>query len=242
MSTAKLPIHPEVVPLLSTYYTSSSDFPSSNEGTLQAVKTWMESFSFALASGPDAVLNLLVPGVPVWRDLIALSWDLRTLIGRDKIKAFLTQHLPSAHISEVQLATFPPMPIQSSPDIGWINAFLTFKCKKGHGTIVARLIPIRSSPDAEVEWRAHGILMDLEGIEGHPPLLGEGRKQEPVFGTWEEDLLKESKFEDREPTVVVIGGSQCGLAIAARLRALGVDTLVLERHKRVGDSWRNRYG
>jgi hypothetical protein len=242
MAPAQLPIRPEVVPLLSTYHTSPSDFPPSDESTLQVAKAWTDAFSSALASGPDAVLDLLVPGVPLWRDLIVLSWDLRTLIGRDTIKSFLTQHLPNAGFSEVQLSKFPPIVMQLSPDLGWINAFLTFKSSKGNGTVVARLIPTRSSADAEVTWRAHGILMDLEGLKGHPPLLGEGRKQEPVFGTWEEDLLKESKFEDREPTVVVIGGSQCGLGIAARLRALGVDTLVLEREKRIGDSWRNRYG
>jgi len=46
---------------------------------------------------------------------------------------------------------------------------------------------------------------------------------------------------DREPAVVVIGGSQSGLGIAACLNQLGVDTLVIDRHDRVGDAWRKRY-
>ena len=41
-------------------------------------------------------------------------------------------------------------------------------------------------------------------------------------------------YEDRDPAVVVIGGSQCGLGIAASLGVLGVDTLVIDKHGRVG--------
>jgi putative flavoprotein involved in K+ transport len=39
----------------------------------------------------------------------------------------------------------------------------------------------------------------------------------------------------------VVGAGQGGLTIAARLKQLGVDTLVVERNPRVGDNWRNRY-
>ena len=43
------------------------------------------------------------------------------------------------------------------------------------------------------------------------------------------------------PTVLVVGGAQAGLSIAARLNQLGVDTLVVEKWPRIGDSWRKRY-
>jgi putative flavoprotein involved in K+ transport len=39
----------------------------------------------------------------------------------------------------------------------------------------------------------------------------------------------------------VIGGAQAGLSIAARLNQLGIDTLVVEKWPRIGDSWRKRY-
>ena len=40
---------------------------------------------------------------------------------------------------------------------------------------------------------------------------------------------------------IVVGGGQAGLSIAARLRQLGVDTLIIDRHERIGDNWRKRY-
>jgi len=38
-----------------------------------------------------------------------------------------------------------------------------------------------------------------------------------------------------------VGGGQAGLSIAARLTQLGVDTLIVDRHPRIGDNWRKRY-
>ena len=41
--------------------------------------------------------------------------------------------------------------------------------------------------------------------------------------------------------MLVIGGGQGGIALGARLRQLGVPSLVIDKHPRPGDQWRNRY-
>ena len=41
--------------------------------------------------------------------------------------------------------------------------------------------------------------------------------------------------------MLVIGGGQSGLCIAARLKQLNVDTLIVDREARIGDNWRKRY-
>jgi len=41
--------------------------------------------------------------------------------------------------------------------------------------------------------------------------------------------------------VLIIGGGHSGLEVAARLKYLGVRTLVVEKNARIGDNWRNRY-
>ncbi|MGB8046957.1 MAG: NAD(P)/FAD-dependent oxidoreductase, partial [Pseudolabrys sp.] len=46
---------------------------------------------------------------------------------------------------------------------------------------------------------------------------------------------------DRDPTVIVVGGGQAGLSIAARLHQHGIDALIVDRHQRIGDNWRTRY-
>ena len=37
------------------------------------------------------------------------------------------------------------------------------------------------------------------------------------------------------------GAGQGGLTLAARLKQLGVEALIIDRNARVGDNWRNRY-
>jgi putative flavoprotein involved in K+ transport len=49
------------------------------------------------------------------------------------------------------------------------------------------------------------------------------------------------QYHDHDPAVLIIGGGQSGLMLAARLGQIGVDTLVIEKTQRVGDVWRNRY-
>ena len=56
------------------------------------------------------------------------------------------------------------------------------------------------------------------------------------------DLRKASAdYADRDPDVLVVGGGQAGLSIAARLKQLNVDTLIVDREQRIGDNWRKRY-
>ena len=43
------------------------------------------------------------------------------------------------------------------------------------------------------------------------------------------------------PVVIIAGGGQSGLELAARLKYLGIKTLVVEREARIGDLWRKRY-
>ena len=60
-----------------------------------------------------------------------------------------------------------------------------------------------------------------------------------------EDAFRMSMPPDLVPAVldvVIVGAGQAGLALAARLKMMGVSSvLVLEKHARVGDNWRKRY-
>jgi putative flavoprotein involved in K+ transport len=58
---------------------------------------------------------------------------------------------------------------------------------------------------------------------------------------WLDRLERQRAYADRDPAVLVVGGGQAGLSIAARLSQLGIDTLIVDRHARIGDNWRTRY-
>ena len=87
----------------------------------------------------------------------------------------------------------------------------------------------------------------LEALDGHEEQIGANRPTGAAYSrnfggdNWADMRRKASAYDDREPAVLVIGGAQAGLSIAARLNQQGVDTLVVEKWPRIGDSWRKRY-
>ncbi len=58
---------------------------------------------------------------------------------------------------------------------------------------------------------------------------------------FEEKREAQSSPPAKEPYVVIVGGGQGGIALAARLKRLDVPAIVLEKNERAGDSWRKRY-
>jgi putative flavoprotein involved in K+ transport len=86
-------------------------------------------------------------------------------------------------------------------------------------------------------------LRELKGFEWPVGATRPDGAAKRVFGgvAWGEQRAQELTYEDREPTVLIVGAGHNGLALAARLRLLGVDTLIVERLPNVGDVWRRRY-
>src|SRR4029450_4453376 len=60
-------------------------------------------------------------------------------------------------------------------------------------------------------------------------------------GTWADRRPQATAYAERDPAVLVVGAAQAGLMIAARLSLLGVDTLMIDREERGGDSGRRSY-
>ena len=93
-------------------------------------------------------------------------------------------------------------------------------------------------------WLLLTTLQSIKGYEGatdgnRPTGEAYSRIQSSI--NWKQHREQEKAFADRDPTVLIIGAGHSGLMLAARLRQMGVDTLVVEKNARVGDNWRGRY-
>jgi hypothetical protein len=197
---------------------------------------WFQAFSANVESGNvDGVLALFTEN-SYWRDLLAITWDLRSFAGAAKIKAFLEDRLEGAHLKALKLKDDFLQLQQPAPDVAWIQAFFSFENDVGIGSGVVRLIPTKTG-----EWKAHTVLTNLEELKGFPEKLGALRNHEPDHGRWAERRRREAAFDGVEPTVLIVGGGHCGLTLAARLKALDVPSLIVEKNERIGDNWRNRY-
>ena len=175
-----------------------------------------------------------------WRDVLALTWDFRTFEGTLKIKQFLVDRLSQIKtISNIQLHKCSQL-VKPYPDLVWIQLSFSFETQFGLGSGIVRLIPIISTGDHDVVWKAHSIFTNLDDLKGFPEKIGGLRNAQPNHGKWEAEREK-ARLMDKDPAVLIIGGGHSGLAVAARLKALDIPALVVEKNERIGDNWRTRY-
>ncbi|RDB27058.1 putative indole-3-pyruvate monooxygenase YUCCA3 [Hypsizygus marmoreus] len=212
-------------------------------------KEWLTAFSkHAEAGDAQALSTLFVPNA-FFRDMLALTWDFRTFSGIQRITQFLTDRLPAVHPRAFVLRdpedkdnkAFLGLQ-QPFEDLAWIALMFDFETDVGIASGIARLVPVPSASQGEIEWKAHTVFTNLEDLKGFTEAIGPLRSFEPNHGKWEEERKREAEFVGgKTPSVVIVGGGQSGLEVAARLKVLGVPALVVEKNGRVGDNWRNRY-
>lgn len=210
-----------------------------------AVETWLSAFDSALTrQDADAAANLFLTDGH-WRDILAFTWHIRTFSGTAAIREELTRRLDTVKPSGFGLAKdrTPPRRVKRAGQES-LEVLLDFRTGAGQGQGVVRLVP---DPDGSGELRAWTLMTALHGLKDHPERLSAARAGGDAFArefggaNWQDHRDRARAYADREPAVVVIGAGQAGLAIAARLNALGVDTLLIEKNRRVGDNWRSRY-
>ena len=211
----------------------------------QATTGWLEAFSAALGRGDcEAAAQLFLPDAG-WRDILALTWHFTGARGRNEIRAQLRSNLESMRPGAFTLdaARTPPRWIERAGTRS-IEAFIAFDTAVGRCTGVLRLLPDPANGGGLRAWTLSTTLQELIGFEERiGPRRPTGPSDVRDFGAenWLDKRRKTIAYTDRDPTVLVIGAGQAGLAMAARLGALEIDTLVVDRNARIGDNWRHRY-
>lgn len=207
-----------------------------------AAEQWLGDFASALTSGDERTIAALFGEECYWRDLLAFAWDLRTTSGASAIATRMCAALAEVKPRNVQLAQrrTPPRAVTRA-GTACVEVIFTFDTVVGPCNGVVRLVSDDGRP------RAWTLMTALDEIRGHEDPAN-GRRWQDVdwkrnFGgeNWADRRRKAAAFADRDPAVLVVGAAQAGLMIAARLSLLGVDTLLIDREQRLGDSWRRRY-
>jgi len=206
---------------------------------------WLARFERALAESDDILLETLFHPDSHWRDVLALTWHIRTVSGLDAILRALKAHVARANPSDFR--TDPHRTAPRHVTRAGTNAFeaiFRFETNEGRGSGVLRLIPDASDGNTPKAWTLLTALDEIKGFEeqvGRSRPTGESYSRDFRGPNWLDLRKSAAEYVERDPVVLVVGGGQAGLSIAARLTQLQVDTLIVDREQRIGDNWRNRY-
>ncbi len=202
-----------------------------------AAEQWFADFEDALAARDVHRAAAAFAANSFWRDLVAFSWNLTTVEDPAGVETFLGETL--AHTDPSRFA----LEESAAEDGGVITAWFTFETAVGRGRGLVRL------REEEGRWKAWTFLTTLFELKGHEEPRGLRRPLGAEHGatkdrtTWTERRTEEAAalgLTD-QPYVLVVGGGQGGIALGARLRQLGVPSLVIDKYARPGDQWRSRY-
>ncbi|HEY5420919.1 MAG TPA: NAD(P)/FAD-dependent oxidoreductase, partial [Marmoricola sp.] len=197
---------------------------------------WFADFEAALKARDVAAAAGMFATESYWRDLVSFTWNLKTVEGREGVTELLEHTLESTDPSGFVLDE----PADEAD--GVVTAWFRFETAVGRGRGLLRLID-QDGP------KAFTFLTTLYELKGHEEPRNEHRPMGAEHGankqrkTWKEHRQQEAESlgSTMQPYVLVVGGGQGGIALGSRLRQLGVPSLVIDKHPRPGDQWRNRY-
>lgn len=198
----------------------------------EELRTWLEQLGQAGAAQDAAAVVALFEEGGFWRDLVFMTWNLHTAEGHDQVRQMLEGVGPSS----------------------WPREFTITRADVGDGVVEAHLTCVNDTFTAKAivrlrEGLAWTFLTSAQELREHPEPKGRRRILGAEHGVnvskenWldRREKQRESFGTETQPYVLVIGGGQGGIGLAARLRRLGVPTLVVDRWPRPGDQWRSRY-
>ena len=202
--------------------------------TTDQVAAFLTDFGQALSSGDiDRATQMFLDDC-YWRDLVTFTWNIKTVEGHAEVADMLRHQLAATKPSNWRIAEGET----ATADDGVTTAWISFETAVARGYGLIRL----------KQGKIWTLLTSMVELKGYEEPLGFGRPLGAQHGadkhpTWLENREAEASAlgYTRQPYVLIIGGGQGGIALAARLRQLDVPTIIVEKNDRPGDSWRNRY-
>ncbi len=205
----------------------------SEETPTTQVADWLAALNTALTRNDAAAAATLFNDESYWRDMVSFTWNIATAEGNAKVREMIERAVLPAKPSNWQLDG------EATEAGGVTEAWIKFETAVARGYGHLRLMGGKC-------WTLLTTMRELKGFE---EAKGESRDKGVVHGadpnrkTWlERRAQEEAELGIKtQPYCVIIGGGQGGIGLGARMRRLGIPTIIVEKNPRPGDSWRNRY-
>lgn len=203
----------------------------------ELASAWLRKFSVALGDLKMQALEELFADECYWRDLVTFTWNIKTAEGREAIMDMAT----AVKAGERGTGWVLKGDAEDGGD-DVIEAWFNFETDVCTGVGHMRL---------RHDGRCWTFFTAAEELKGHRDPFGHNRDEGRPYGAVRGRVAFGQKraqekaglgaSDGQQPFAVIVGGGQCGLAIGARLKRMGVPAIVVDKHPRAGDCWRNRY-
>ena len=159
-----------------------SNIPSSNDPTLhhlgvdqsfvdaafplEQASKWLRAFEASISAQDMDTLVSLFHEHGFWKDVLALTWDLRTIRGHSSIRRLLDARLAATGLSAFHLledTIHGPTIIKPYPGLVFIRFCFHFETNHARGISIAFLVP---TPNGT--WKAWSLLTRLGSLKTHP--------------------------------------------------------------------------
>ena len=158
---------------------ASAPMRAKRDSIATIVKDWLSQFEEALVAADQARLKTLFHAESYWRDVLALTWRLKTVSGSDAILRELAAHAGRVRPTDFKIdhrRTPPRNVTRAGTDA--IEAIFSFETTQGRGCGVMRLTADADDGNAFKAWT---LLTALDEIKGHEERLGRSRPQGKAY-------------------------------------------------------------
>ena len=163
----------------------------------------------------------------LWKDSLSMTGTMRTFHSSQSIVEAWTALSPQLRPHAFALVPGSSHVFHLGPHPAWITASFTFETEGAQAGVCSGMMNIVPDDQGGYRiWVLSTLLEELKGV-GNPDRMPEG----PI----------KAADVDGELGCVVVGAGMAGLCAASRLRALGVEYVVLDRNESVGENWLKRY-
>jgi hypothetical protein len=175
---------------------------------------WIHKLESVLNANDVSQLPNIMHSDSWWRDTLALSWDLRTLRGLEKISIYISENQARAHLHNFKPRSdgkFTPKVVTPVAGVTWIESMFEFNSTVGSGSGMLRLLE-----DESGVWKGCMIytalqemkdFKELSGVRrpygGNNSLIGGATKE-----NWLEGQQRKMEFRDESPIVLITGAGE----------------------------------
>ena len=196
------------------------------------LQEWLNKFEMHVQARNVEQLIDMFDDSSYWRDLISFTWNIITFESKSDIKSML-----NCTLSEIRPRNFKLIDMKTKPktDESWFSFDTKYAKCRGH---------IRLK-----KGKCFTFLTVMDELKGFEEKSGFNRELGTEFGAFKnrKNWLDKHQSEindlniNKNPYCLIIGGGQGGLALAARFKQLNIPAIVIDKNKKPGDTWRNRY-